>query len=822
MLVSLCRVWRRAIGALLALSDEGAGRDDRADAGGLDGLTSSEVVEREKRGLTNAAKVAASRTYAHILRGNIFTRFNAILGTLFVVILVFGSLRDALFGLVLVVNTLIGIVQEVRAKWTLDRLTLISEAKVSVVRDGATVEIPLGKVVKDDVIELRTGDRLVADCVVLSASGLEVDESFLTGESVPVGKRPGDEVLSGSFVVAGGGRVRADRVGEDAYARKLASQAKEFSLVRSELREGIDQILRYITWLMFPAGILLLSAQLKAYGTFSRSVPGTVAGLVGMVPEGLILLVSVVFAVSVVTLGSRNVLVQELPAVEGLARVDVVCLDKTGTLTEGNLAFSELIPVEGGPGRREELADVLGAFGSDEASGSGTLDAIAESFPAPAGWEISSSVPFSSIRKWSSETFEGRGSWVLGAPEVLMEAAGADDGLRSSVRRIAGGGARVLLLAQADSPVTGESLPGRLDPAAVLVFEEKVRPDARETLEYFREQGVTIKVISGDNPVTVAAVAARAGVPEVGEPVDARGLPEEQSALADVMEERAVFGRVAPGQKQAMVEALQSHGHVVAMTGDGVNDVLALKKADIGIAMGSGSPASRAVAQLVLLDGRFATLPGVVAEGRRVIGNMERVANLFLTKTVYATLLSVAIGIVGWAFIFLPRHLTLISGLTIGAPAFVLSFAPNKQRYRAGFVYRVLRFSVPAGLVIAAAAFSAAAISHAYPWINTADSRTIATLVVVIMGLWVLGVLCRPWTWWKKLLVAAMALGLVLMVAVPFTREFFALVVPGWSVLLQTAAISAAGIALMEFAWGLTGWRTRAYRGTGARRSGGA
>jgi cation-transporting P-type ATPase E len=797
---------------------ESSSQGPTSDGVATAGLTSAEVEAREKSGQTNATKTVASRTYGHIIRGNVFTRFNAILGTLFVIILIFGSPRDALFGAVLVVNTLIGIVQEVRAKWTLDKLTLIGEAKVHVVRDGNVSDISLHGVVKDDVIDLRTGDQVVADCEVLDSVGLEIDESLLTGEAVPIEKKPGDEVLSGSFAVAGQGHLKAVRVGEEAYARKLASQARQFQLVDSELRDGINQILRYITWLMLPTGILLLASQLKVFGTFSSAVPGTVAGLVGMVPEGLILLVSVVFAVSVVTLGRRNVLVQELPAVEGLARVDVVCLDKTGTLTEGDLAFSEFERVDGGPLDDEGLKEALGAFGSDTASKSSTLSAIADAFPAPRGWEITGRVPFSSLRKWSAETFAGKGSWVMGAPEVLSEKVTDPDALSGRVSEIAATGVRVLLLARAEGDVTSERLPDMLVPAAILIFEEKVRSDAKETLEYFTDQGVTIKVISGDNPVTVGAVARRAGVPEVGEPMDARSLPDDAEELAGVMDERTVFGRVSPAQKEAMVVALQSKGHVVAMTGDGVNDVLALKKADIGIAMGSGSPASRAVAQLVLLDGRFSTLPGVVAEGRRVIANMERVANLFLTKTVYATLLSIAIGIAGWAFIFLPRHLTLVSGLTIGAPAFILSFAPNTTRYRPGFVFRVLRFTVPAGIVMAFCAFSAAALSHIYPWINQAESRTTATLVLVIMGLWVLAVLCRPWTWWKEGLVAAMAIGLVLILAIPYGREFFALDLPQVSILLQTAAISGAGIILMELAWGFTGWRTRAYRQAKLRR----
>src|SRR5450759_2073639 len=385
------------------------------------GLTEAEVAERVKRGETNDVKEASSRTYGHIIRGNVFTRFNAILGTLFVVIIIFGSPRDALFGFVLVVNTLIGIVQEVRAKWTLDRLSLISEAKARVMRDGETVEIPVGQVVLDDVLLLHTGD----------------------------------EVKSGSFTVAGAGHFRATKVGADAYARKLAAEAKQFQLVDSELRDSINMILRYITWVMLPVGILLLASQLKVYGTFHRAATGTVAGLVGMVPEGLVLLVSIDFAVSVVSLGRKNVLVQELPAVEGLARVDVVCLDKTGTLTEGKLEFSKFEGLGGGPADHQSLADVLGAFGSDTASKSSTLEAIAQSFPAPPGWEIAARVPFSSLRKWSAESFGDKGWWVLGAPEVLFDRAGATEDLKAKVNAVAETGLRVLLLARADGKVEG-------------------------------------------------------------------------------------------------------------------------------------------------------------------------------------------------------------------------------------------------------------------------------------------------------------------------------------------------------------------------------
>lgn len=767
------------------------------------GLTEGEVSRRVEQGQTNDVKEPTSRSYWHIVRANVFTRFNAILGTLFVVIMVFGELRDALFGLVLLANTGIGIIQEVRAKWTLDRLSVLSAPRARVVRESRVLEVSLGEVVLDDVLELRTGDQLVVDGVVLSSDNLEIDESLLTGESVPVVKRPGDRVLSGSFVVAGSGRCRATAVGGDSYARRLSSQARKYKVVPSELRDGINLILKYITWVMIPAGFLLLASQIKVFGTFGESVPGTVAGLVGMVPEGLVLLTSVAFAVSVVALARRNVLVQELPAVEGLARVDVACLDKTGTITEGKLVFKDLLPLDSSGG----LEEVLAEFGASVSSRSSTQLALAEAFGDPPGWERTGGVPFSSARKWSAESFGDRGSWVLGAPEVLLGRAPTVVGLADRVTEMASTGARVLLLAEAAGPIEAEELPVGLRPAALLLFEEKIRDDAAETLGYFIEQGVEIKVISGDNPVTVAATAGRAGLRDAGEPFDARELPEDAAAMAEILESRTVFGRVNPDQKKKMVEALQSKGHVVAMTGDGVNDVLALKQADIGVAMGSGSPASKAVSEIVLLDGRFATIPGVVAEGRRVIGNIERVANLFLTKTTYATLLSIIIGIAGWAFIFLPRHLTLVSGITIGGPALVLSFAPNSQRYRPGFVGRVLLFAIPSGLVAALAALAAGSLSHAHTPITLAQSRTAATLVLAVVGLWVLGELARPFNWWKKLLMASMIFALLMVIAIPWSREFFALVLPPWQYLLEAAGIAAGAIVILELVWRYVGWR---------------
>ena len=757
------------------------------------GLSEAEVRERVAQGKTNAVKDKSSRSLASIIRANVFNRFNAILGVLAVIVIIIGPIRDALFGLVLVFNTLIGIIQEVRAKRTLDRLSLLSAPKARVIREGESMEIPRDEVVLDDLLKLKAGDQILVDGAVLTSDGLEVDESLLTGESVPIVKKPGEGLLSGSFISAGSGRFKATAVGEDAYAQKLASEAKRYTLVKSELRDTINIILRYITYVMVPTAIFLGVSQLIADNTFDDAILGTVAGLVGMVPEGLVLLTSIVFAVSAVALARRKVLVQELPAVEGLARVDVICLDKTGTLTEGSLQFGGIEST----GVQDDLEKVLGAYAAASPAENATLVAIASAFPPPQGWKVIASVPFSSARKWSSVSFQRRGSWVMGAPEVLLEGIPADNTLRKRADAVARSGRRVLLLTRADKPIEEDVLPKHLEPAALVIIEEKIRPDAADTLEYFKEQEVDIKVISGDNPKTVGSVAERVGVPGAENPVDARALPEDVEVLAGVMHEKSVFGRVVPEQKKMMVHALQSGGHVVAMTGDGVNDTLALKDADMGIAMGSGAPSTKSVAQLVLLDGRFSTLPSVVAEGRRVMANMERVANLFLTKTVYAALLAVGIAIIAWPYPFLPRHISLVGSLTIGIPAFVLSFAPSKQRYRPGLLRRVLYFAIPAGLIAAAATFTANAMARAHG-ASLEESRTVAVIVLTIVGLAVLAYLCRPLLSWRGALVGVMAGAFVGVLLIPWFQDFFQLDLPGLLIMLQSLGIAAVFVLLLE------------------------
>jgi cation-transporting ATPase E len=750
------------------------------------GLTADEVAARVARGQTNASGEQTSRSLAEILRANIVTRFNVILGLLLAAILAVGQVQDALFGIVPVTNSLIGIVQELRAKRTLDQLAVLSAPRARVLRDGVPREVAVEDVVLDDIVELRTGDQIVADGAVRTSTGLQVDESLLTGESEPVDKGPGSQVLSGSFVVSGSGNYQATAVGAAAYARTLTAEARRFKIARSDLVDGINQIVGYATWALIPVAALLLFSQRHAGASWRDTVTGMVAGLVGMVPQGLVLLTSIAFGVAAVTLARSKVLVQQLPAVEGLARVDVVCFDKTGTLTDGTIGFDRIE-------RLDDAAPIdtaLGALADDE-NRNATLAAIAQAFPSADGWARGRSVPFSSARKWSAANFGTNGTWVLGAPEMVL---GTDQAVElDRAADLAATGQRVLVLARSDAQLDGDRLPPGLHAVGFVLFAEQVRPDAAETIAYFAQQGVAMKVISGDSPRTVGTVAARVGVPHAEQPVDARELPDDADAIGAVLEERSVFGRVTPRQKQAMVKALQARGHTVAMTGDGVNDALALKLADIGIAMGSGAPATKAVAELVLLDGRFASMPGVVAEGRRVTANIERVANVFITKTAWASLLALSSGIALWPYPLLPRDLTIIDTLTIGIPSFFLALAPNLRRYVPGFVGRVLRFTIPAGILVAVAAFAAYALARSRD-LPLTQQRTAATLVVLMLSLCVLVILALPLTWRRVVLIGSMVASFVVLFPFAAVRTFYALELPS-AVMGATILIGLAGIA---------------------------
>ena len=760
------------------------------------GLTSDEVRDREQRGAINLVPDGPSRSIPEIIKANTLTPVNMIMTTLLVLIFIAGKPGDALFAGVIVSNTVVGITQEIRAKRALDRLAVLSAPRARLLRDGEIVESPTDRVVLDDILRLEPGDQVVVDGVVIDADGLEIDESLLTGESDAIGKNQGDRVLSGSFVVAGQGHMRATHIGAEAYAVSLSEQARRFQLVNSELRNGINLLLRWLTWIIPPAAGLLAISLFSTEDRWQDALQGTVAAAVAMVPDGLVLLTSIAFVVGVLALARRNALAKELASVELLARVDVLCLDKTGTITTGRIVFGELDVLDDSD-PSTTLADLVAADPSPNA----TLAAIGQVFDRPGGANVTDRVPFNSARKWSSTSFDDGSTWYLGAPDVLAD----DQAVTDRVADHAAQGRRVIALAVGDQP-DADRLPPNIRPVALVLLDDELREDAAEILQYLVGQGIGLRVISGDHPATVAAVARRAGIPDADRWIDARELGEEPANLAGVMDDTIVFGRVSPHQKRSMVHALQAEGRVVAMTGDGVNDVLALKDADMGIAMGSGSSASRAVAELTLLDNRFATLPIALAEGRRVINNIERVANLFVVKATYAVLLAALTGLAGVPFPFLPRHLTLIGTFSIGLPGFILALAPETSRARPGFLRRVMVFSLPAGTIAAAATFGT------YLWLRSSNetsleqARTGATIVLLGLGLAVLAVMAHPLRRRHIVLIAAMVACYVVAMVTDVTREYFVLDSPPSTAWLIIALAIGGGALLLVGISALAPW----------------
>lgn len=768
----------------------------------LQGLHRTEVQEAHRRGDKNYVRRRSSRPVKTIIRANIFTLFNAILTSAVVVVLLVGSWKDAVFGIVMVTNALIGIVSEIRAKQTLDALSILEAPRSTVLREGVEEEIPSSDIVLNDLVVLSQGDQVPADGDVVFSRSLKIDESMLTGESNAVRKQEQDHALSGTTVVAGSGVMRTTAIGSDSYAQQLTRQAKKYSKARSEIADGIDSVLKWISWVIIPVVALLVWSQLRTGdGTsWQGAVVLAIAGVVGMIPQGLVLLTSLNFALAAAGLARQKVLIQELNAVEVLARVDRLCLDKTGTLTSGEITPREILDLSAletvDSAHARSVLAALVAEGENETA-QATQRALDDVEPAT----LRVRVPFDSTRKWSAATTE-QGTWFFGAPEIIARSATNADEVADRVNELAQTGARIICFAHSsdtDLDVDNPEIPSDSAALLLVVLEEDIRPDAAETMDYFLRQGVVAKVISGDNPTTVGAIAQRVGVRRDGEVrvMDARDLPDDPEQLANIVEEYDVFGRVTPEVKRAMVHALQAHGHTVAMTGDGVNDVLALKDSDLGIAMGSGARATKAVAKVVLIDGQFALLPRVVSEGRRIIANMERVSALFLTKTFYSFLLAIVVATIAWRYPFLPRHLTIIGSLTIGIPAFFLALAPNHRRYRPGFLSRTLYLAIPAGLTLAVVALVAQRLYANAP----ATASTIATLTVVGGGIYLLSILSRPIVAWRAALLSTMATFAVLIVLVPALRHFFALVWPTPIQWLIVGGLSAVTWVVLELVY---------------------
>lgn len=816
---------------------------------GATGLTPKEVVQRIESGQSNAVKTSTSRSVRDIVRANVFTLFNGIICAAMALVLVTGSWKDAVFGFVIIINTGIGIVTELRAKRTLDRLSILVASDFLVHRDGRDVEVPHNEIVLDDLLWIRAGEQVPADGQIIQTWGLELDESMLTGESRTVRHKVGEQVYSGATAVSGMALVKVNAVGSHSYAATLTAQAKVYKKTVSDLNKGINTILKFMTFLVVPLCVLLILSQIHTVGgwhaalstgEWRQAVVSAVAGVVGMIPEGLVLLTSLNFAVAAMRLARHNTLVQELESVETLARVDALNLDKTGTITDGGIAFDRLVMLDAAADAACERQAVQALYDCcDEEQPNGTGQAVLAGLKAQGHGpgQVASRVPFSSSRKWSAVRRpdagssaatgrEGNETWYMGAPEVIVAALDGDysDVLRQ-VNDYADDGNRVLLIARYDGPDdplhTGRSpqtaasaKPGESDgprleaqarPVALVLCSERIRPDAARTLAWFREQGVRCRVISGDNPVTVGAIARKVRLTGDREPVamDARTLPEDVDELARVLENVDVLGRVLPDQKKAIVKALHTQNHVVAMTGDGVNDALAIKEADLGIAMGNAAPATKAVAQVVLVDSKFSHLPDVVARGRQVMANMERVASLFLVKTVYSALISLGVVLTQIPYPYLPRHITYIGALTIGMPAFILALAPNTRRYIPGFLKRVVTFALPGGIATALSVLLAAwVLPPVMGWNVTGDAadlsalRATSAIILFAMGVFVLARVARPLNGWRGVLVAVFAAAGVIGAFVPFVANFFALILPTGATMVATL-IALAGSALI-------------------------
>jgi cation-transporting P-type ATPase E len=754
-----------------------------ADARVNEGLSEREATRRlgERR---RTPTPRTSRSYASIVRANVFTVFNLILAVAGAATLAFGEWQDTLFLGVLIANAGVGTVQEVRAKRALDRLSALVAPQATVIRDGRARPVAVEEVVVGDLVRVGPGDQIVADGTLEQAETLRVDESILTGESEPIPRSPGDDVRSGSFAVEGVGVFTVDAVGAESYAARLTGEARSFRHPRSPLERALNRLLFVLVAVMVPLGVALGYALWHRQAPLHTAVPTSVAAVVTLVPEGLILLASLTYAVAALRMARRGALAQQLNAIESLASVDVVCLDKTGTLTESSLRVADIA----GPA---SLADELGRYAASSAVRNATIEAIAAAYPAEAA-PVGEQIPFSPRRRFSAQRIDGVG-YVLGAPEHFDL-----DGLAARADQAAASGRRVLAFGTTD--VLDEERPRA---RGLVLLAERLRPDAHSTVEWFRSQGVELKVLSGDRPETVASIARDTGID--GAAIDASSLPADAADLRRVVLAHSVFGRISPQDKRRVVEALRDAGRYVAMVGDGVNDVPALKAAQLAIAQGTGTQMARTVADVVLVRGEFAAVPAMVAEGRKILRNVQRIAKLFVTKSAFAAFLVLSIGLTPTAYPLLPRQLTLAASLTIGIPGFFLALAPSSGRYSSrGFLRELARFALPAGTAAGLGVLSSYLFALNVLDLNLVEARTVAVSVLVLVGLYLilaLEVVGRVRGAAISTLCALLLGAYLLVLLVPFARHFFALAPPGPAVLgpaLAGATLAIGGLAVLD------------------------
>jgi cation-transporting ATPase E/undecaprenyl-diphosphatase len=747
------------------------------------GLSQVEASQRlAKSGRPSGRRT--SRSYASIVRANVFTVFNLILAVAGAATLAFGEWQDALFLGVLFANAAIGTAQEVRAKRALDRLSALVAPHATVVRDGEPRQVQVEEVVVGDLVRIGPGDQVVADGPLGRAEWLRLDESILTGESRPVPKAAGEAVRSGSFVVEGVGEYLVDAVGTDSYAERLTGQARSFRHPRSPLERALNRLLFVLVAVLVPLGVVLGYALWHRHVTASSAVPTAVAAVVTLIPEGLILLASLTYAVAALRMARLGALAQQLNATESLASVDVVCLDKTGTLTQPRLRVVDLI----GP---DSLADDLGVYAASAATRNGTLEAVAGAYPATPA-VVEEEMPFSSRRRFGAQRIAGVG-YVLGAPEHFILGA-----LEADAARGAADGRRVLAFGTADELDDPQ-------PAArgLVLLSEDLRPDTRETVSWLQNQGVELKVLSGDRPETVASIAHDAGI--AGSAIDASQLPEDEEELRRIVLGTTIFGRIGPDEKRRVIEALRDAGRYVAMVGDGVNDVPALKAARLAIAQGSGTQMARAVADVVLVRSEFSAVPAMVAEGRKILRNVQRVAKLFVSKSAFAAFLVLSVGLTPIAYPLLPRHLTLAASLTIGIPGFFLALAPSRGSYASqGFLRELARFSLPAGTAAGLGVLSSYFFALNVLDLHVLEARTVATTTLVLVGFYLILALeaeGRRRSSAVGILVLTLLAGYVAVLLVPFARDFFLLAPPSFAIVLPAVAgalLAVLGLAALD------------------------
>ena len=751
------------------------------------GLTAEEVSDREAEGLINVTVRKGQKTVRQIVLSHTLTYFNLLNILLGILVATTGQWKNMLFLGIIIGNSAIGIFQELKVKSLIDNLTVITAARVIAIRDGVEEEMPIDNIVVDDVIKLGPGDQVVTDGRVFDCRGLEVNESMLTGESQAVKKKDGDQVLSGSFIIAGTALQRVDKVGNESYASQLVAKASHKKRASSEMQRTIGRIIQVVSVIIIPVGLLLYRSQMIANGgVFANAIIRTVSGIIGMIPEGLVLLTSVSFIIGVGRLANKKALVQEMPSIESLARANIICTDKTGTITTGELRVNEVLPM--GRVTRDQVMDIMAHINSAFTDTNVTQDALNAAFGKSKGWDARGIIPFSSERKFRAVSFDGQGDYVLGAPEFIVP---NNKAALDVVDNYSQQGYRVLLLGRSKgiNPETGDK--GAVTPIAAIIISDVSKEDWKETFAYFAKSGVAIKVLSGDNPLTVSSVAKKAGIAGAEKYVDATKLPEDPTAFRQAVMKYSVFGRVKPEQKQAFIKAWQAAGMTVAMVGDGVNDVLAIKDADCGIAMASGSEAAKQAAHIVLMDSDFSSMKDIVKEGKTIIANIERVSSLYLTKTIYSCLLSVIFILLKTPYPFTTLQMGLINLCGIGMPSFLLTLEQQEDVTTSGFLKHVLQTSLPAALTMVTSMLVVQILNAMFPW-TTDIFSTFNLMLGGLVSMLVVASVCWPLAPYRKFVLAVSSV--VFLGAVILLPNFYDMhsIFMWWSLLLLPLSVLVA------------------------------